>query len=346
MNFSDAILSWYNTNKRDLPWRGTKDPYKVWISEIILQQTRVDQGIPYYFKFIQEFPDIRTLSEASEQSVLNIWKGLGYYSRARNMHFTAKFIIHHLNGNFPTNYKSLIQLKGVGPYTSAAIASICFDEVIPAVDGNAIRVLSRYFGIDDAVNTSVLRKKLNWVSEQLITIETPGDYNQAVMEYGAIICTPVAPKCEECTLNNSCFAYRNNKINILPSKKKTIKKKVRYLNYIFLIVKDKKIAIKQRQEEDIWKNLWEFPLIESNKLFEYSELAENGLKKYLNPTGNVCSGIKDVVHLLSHQILNVRFFTFDLSETDLLDENGLVFINPDDNTYPFPRIIENFLKSH
>lgn len=346
MNFSDGILSWYQTNKRDLPWRGMKDPYKIWVSEIILQQTRVDQGIPYYFRFIQQFPDISILSQASEQMVLNVWKGLGYYSRARNMHYTAHLIMKDFGGIFPANYNSLIKLKGIGPYTSAAIASICNDEIIPAIDGNVTRVLSRYFGISELIGSTLLQKKIKWISEQLMPAEAPGDYNQAMMEFGAMICTPFIPKCDTCMFQQSCYAFKNDMVGVLPTKKKTIKKRLRYLNYFHLITPDGKVAIKQRKEEDIWKNLWEFPLIESEKLIEADKLTGINIENFIKSDELRCSFTKDVVHILSHQILHVRFFTIYLNDIDIIDQEHLVLINPDDNNYPFPRLIEKFLKTN
>lgn len=345
MNFSNGILSWYQTNKRNLPWRGIKDPYTIWVSEIILQQTRVDQGIPYYFRFIQQFPDVRILSEASEQMVLNVWKGLGYYSRARNMHYSAHMVIKDYEGIFPANYNALIKLKGIGPYTSAAIASICNNEIIPAIDGNVIRVLSRYFGISDAIGSSQLQKKIRWISEQLMPTEAPGDYNQAMMEFGSIICTPFLPKCYSCMFQQTCYAFKNEMVGALPTKKKTIKKRVRYLNYFHLIMPNGKVAIKQRKEEDIWKNLWEFPLIESEKLIEAHNLTGINLEEYIKSDELRCSTTKDVVHILTHQILQVRFFTIYLNDIDFIDQEHLVLIYPDDNNYPFPRLIENFLKT-
>ncbi len=344
MDFSDALLRWYHTNKRDLPWRDTKDPYKIWISEIILQQTRVDQGTPYYLNFIEQFDNIQLLSEASEQAVLNVWKGLGYYSRARNIHFTAKYVVQQLNGNFPNTYSSLLDLKGIGEYTAAAIASICFNESIPAIDGNVARVISRYYGIEDVFNTSIFKRKIKRISEQLISTNAPGDYNQAVMEYGALICTPLAPKCENCIFIDTCIAFQSNKINILPKKKKKSEKRIRYFNYLHLVTQNNMIVIHKRQADDIWKYLWELPLIEYDNLLDYKGLEENGLFKYLNPNTSIYAGSKDFIHQLSHQTLKIRIFTFYISNTDLLTGKEFVIINNGDNSYPFPRIIENFLK--
>ncbi len=346
MNFSDTLLRWYRSNKRDLPWRDSKDPYKIWISEIILQQTRVDQGIPYYFNLIRQFPNIQVLSEASEQSILNVWKGLGYYSRARNIHYTAKYVVQQLNGKFPCTYKSLMDLKGIGPYTAAAIASICYNESVPAIDGNVSRVISRYYGIEDAVSTSVFKRKIQLISEQLISQNAPGDYNQAVMEYGAVICKPLAPKCEICPFYDSCFAFQNNKITILPKKKKQIKKKMRFFNYFHLVLPNNMIVIKKRLKEDIWKNLWELPLVECDKLLDYNELKTISFLNGLHQETVVLKGRKDFIHQLSHQTLNIRIFTINLSNSDFFSEKEYTFVNQDDNSYPFPRIIENFLKTY
>ncbi len=355
MIFRDDILKWYRQNKRDLPWRETKDPYKIWVSEIILQQTRIDQGLPYYLRFIQQFPDVNELAKSTEQSVLNLWKGLGYYSRARNMHHTAVEIVQKHDGIFPKDYASLIRLKGIGPYTAGAISSICNNENVPAIDGNVTRVISRYFGIVDQVGSSGILKKVNWISQQIIPEEGPGDYNQALMEYGAVICTPSSPDCLACTLSETCYAFKNKLVGVLPTKKKAIIKKQRFLNYLHLVAPDGKVVMRQRTSKDIWKNLWEFPLIESDKLLNPQDISESliltGLKKRKDTNLKVSfeySKMKDVLHILTHQVLNVRFLTFLITNynSELLLDNDFHLIHPNDNNVPVSRLIQNFLSAN
>lgn len=344
MNFRNIILQWYNGNKRKLPWRETAEPYRIWVSEIILQQTRVDQGLPYYMKFIDRFPDVNSLAEATEQEVLNVWQGLGYYSRARNMHLTAKKIMSHFNGIFPYDYNSLIKFKGIGSYTAAAISSVCNSESKAAIDGNVTRVLSRYFGIQDTVGSSDMIKKIRWISAQLIPEEHPGDYNQAMMEYGAVVCTPAAPRCNECALNRTCFAFNNKLTGVLPVKKKAVVKRNRYFNYLYITTYSGKVVIKKRTADDIWKNLWDFPLIESDKLLSNEEIDNIFITDITGNENLIFTETYDAVHILTHQVLHIRFFTFRLSKAKLSNKRDYVLIDPEDSSYPFPRLIENFLK--
>ncbi len=352
MIFRDDILAWYMQNKRNLPWRDTKDPYKIWVSEIILQQTRIDQGLPYYLKFIEAFPDVAALALSSEQAVLNLWKGLGYYSRARNMHHTALEIVQKHDGIFPKDYASLIKLKGIGTYTAGAIASICNNEVVPAIDGNVTRVISRYFGVTDPVGSSSIIKKIKWISQQILPLENTGDYNQAIMEYGAMVCTPSSPDCTACTLSELCYAYKNKLVALLPTRKKTKLKKQRFLTYLHIISPDGKIVMKQRTGKDIWKNLWDFPLIESDKLLDPRDISESMLladsKKGNGLNDNISYkylGMKDVLHVLTHQVLYVRFLTFKVTDpgNNFLPGNDYHLIDPGDNNVPVSQLIQNFL---
>ena len=246
MNFSNLLIQWYLHNKRDLPWRKTIDPYRIWLSEIILQQTRVDQGMAYYFKFIYNFPSVFDLAKASEEDVLKLWQGLGYYSRARNLHFSAKYIVNELKGTFPANYYNLIKLKGVGDYTASAIASICYNESTAVVDGNVYRVLARYFGINTPINTSKGIKKFKQLAQELIDSKNPGTYNQAAMELGATVCKPQKPLCNECVFNNSCVALSKNLISNLPVKVNKLKIKQRYFNYLVITTGNNKTRIEKR----------------------------------------------------------------------------------------------------
>ncbi|CAG0910098.1 unnamed protein product [Cyprideis torosa] len=221
--FSKKIIDWYQINKRDLPWRNTKDPFTIWLSEIILQQTRVAQGLPYYQRFIKAFPNLEKLAVASEQEVLKLWQGLGYYSRARNLHYSAIYIVNELNGKFPSNYNDLLNLKGVGDYTASAIASICYNEPTAVVDGNVYRVLARYFGIETAINSTKGVKEFKLLAQELIDDDNPGTHNQAVMEFGARMCKPQNPDCLSCPLKESCVSLQKNKVNLLPFKEKKLK---------------------------------------------------------------------------------------------------------------------------
>lgn len=346
MDFRDGILNWYEKNKRSLPWREVNDPYQIWVSEIILQQTRIDQGLPYYKKFLKEFPDIISLSNAPESKVLNVWQGLGYYSRARNLHETAMIVRDLYNGLFPSDYVTLKSLKGIGEYTAAAISSICSGEKRAAVDGNVIRLLSRYFGIEDPNGTSLMLKKIRWISNNLIPDKNPGDYNQAMMEYGALICTPQKPKCNLCFLKSSCFAMNNSMTSILPNKKKTMAKKTRFFNYLHIVTREDEFILRNRSWNDIWKNMWDFPIIESNKLLHPEEYTlSNSLPGIRLHGETYFAGFSDQTHILTHQLLKVRFHTYIVDTIEIIDEKAFVLTNLEDHSYPMPRLIENFLKN-
>ncbi len=255
MKFHKKLITWYLQNKRSMPWRETTDPYHIWLSEIMLQQTRVAQGLPYYLAFTKSFPTVFDLANASEDEVLKLWQGLGYYSRARNLHATAKYVANELQGEFPDNYKDLLQLKGVGDYTASAIASICFNEVVPVVDGNVYRVLSRHFGIDTPINSTKGIKEFKELAIELIDHEDPANYNQAIMEFGALQCKPKSPYCIVCPLNESCEALKTGKVDMLPVKLKKQKIKNRYFNYLIFSINDQHTIIQQRTGNGIWKGL-------------------------------------------------------------------------------------------
>ena len=267
-HFSKKLILWYLDHKRDLPWRTTAIPYYIWLSEIILQQTRVEQGLSYYQAFVSVYPTVKKLANASEQEVLKLWQGLGYYSRARNLHTTANYVSNELSGVFPTSYKELIKLKGVGDYTASAIASICFNEATAVVDGNVYRVLARYFGIATPINSSLGIKEFKNLAQQLIDIDNPGNHNQALMEFGARQCKPQKPNCEICIFNDSCIALQQKKVSELPVKLKKTKVKNIYFNYIVLISKNEKTFLQKRIGKGIWQNLYEFPVIETEKNFK------------------------------------------------------------------------------
>ena len=260
--FSEKLIYWYSDNYRELPWRNTNNPYYIWLSEIILQQTRVEQGLPYFEKFVRLFPNISDLSNASEDEVLKAWEGLGYYSRARNLHYTAKYIDQELAGVFPNKHDEIIKLKGVGPYTAAAIASFAFKEKVPAIDGNVYRVLSRIFEIDDPIDTNAGKKQFKLISEELISKQQPDVYNQAMMELGATICLPKKPNCIQCLFHGNCGSSKQEKWKKRPIKSKKLVKRHRYFDY-FVLQYNKHVYIKKRGDKDIWKGLYEFYLIES-----------------------------------------------------------------------------------
>ncbi|WP_281615554.1 A/G-specific adenine glycosylase [Flammeovirga sp. SubArs3] len=308
MEFADRLINWYEKNKRDLPWRHTTDPYKIWLSEIILQQTRVQQGLPYYEKFVANFPTVKDFAAADIDKVLHLWQGLGYYSRARNMHIAANEVMEKWNGQFPDNYKDLLTLKGVGKYTAAAIASFGFKEKVATVDGNVYRVLSRIFDIDHDIASGKGQKVFTEVANELISESSPDIFNQALMEMGAIQCTPKSPRCEDCPFVQECEARIKDIISIRPVKLKKVKVSNRYLQY-FVIEHNGRFILKKRAEGDIWTGLYDFPLSETaDKPTEFSTgiiLENTGLEIHENTIFHKSETFK---HLLSHRKLFIEFF--------------------------------------
>jgi len=339
MQFSNTLIYWYLQNKRDLPWRKTKNPYLIWLSEIILQQTRIDQGLDYYLKFSEHYPTVYDLANAQEETILKLWQGLGYYSRARNLHFSARYIVNELNGNFPKTYTELLKLKGVGDYTASAIASICYNEPTAVVDGNVYRVLARYFGIETPINSTKGIKEFKKLAQNLIAIKDPGDYNQAIMEFGAKQCKPQNPNCIECPLNTSCKALQQKSIDILPIKVNKIKIKHRYFNY--LVINNDETLLQQRKSKGIWQNLYEFPLIESTNNLTIKELIQseqfdsifNGAKTRVKLHNQ-----KPIIHKLSHQHLYTNFWIIESSKSF---DNSISW--NDFDKYPVPTLIHNFV---
>jgi A/G-specific adenine glycosylase len=343
--FSHKIISWYQQNKRDLPWRETKDPYKIWLSEIILQQTRVAQGMPYYFSFIESFPTVFDLARANEQEILKLWQGLGYYSRARNLHFTAKTIVDQYNGIFPNNYTDLLKLKGIGDYTASAIASFCFNEAVPTVDGNVFRVLSRYFGNETPINSSLAKKEFKNIALELIDNENSGLFNQSMMEFGALQCIPASPNCSECILNDSCVALQKNKVSDFPFNTKKMVVKKRFFNYLVFRLPHAQTVIQKREKNDIWKHLYEFPLIESTEEFEnetfIKSLANSSYHTKLNNPKIKLINPNSIKHKLTHQEIFVKFWEISVQKIDepMIKWNDL-------NLIPFPIIIHNFIEKY
>lgn len=343
----DKLISWYISNKRDLPWRHTNDPYKIWVSEIILQQTRVNQGIDYYNKFIKYFPSIKELANADIDLILKIWQGLGYYSRARNMYFAANQIMNEMNGNFPNNYRDILKLKGVGRYTAAAIASIAFGEKISVIDGNVFRIIARYKGIFVPINSVKAYNTFFSIVNNMLGDSISGLFNQALMELGAIICIPHNPVCDKCPIATDCYANINNKINVLPVKGKKPSKKMRYFNYI-VIENNNHIVVKKRNQNDIWKSLYDFPLIETNKeinkdiLFTLPEIKHIGdLKKE-----NLISISDNYIHKLTHQTIIAKFFKFRLQKTNKMIVADFQNIELSKiYSLPVSRLIEKYLQN-
>lgn len=342
MSFSQKILNWYSENKRSLPWRSTRDPYKIWLSEIILQQTRVVQGEPYYLKFIENFPNVKDLANASEERVLKLWQGLGYYSRARNLHATAKIVVNEYDGRFPNSYNELLKLKGVGDYTASAIASICFDEPQPVVDGNVYRVLARHFGVAIPINSTKGIKYFKRLATEVMDRKNIRDYNQGIMEFGAIQCAPKKPYCLLCPLNESCVALEKNLVQTLPIKENKTKVRKRNFNYLVWLDPNNKTILNQRRGKGIWQNLWEFPLLESE-----NQLNEKEVRKELKEMESGDDSFRLllyneslIVHKLSHQHLYTRFW---IIESNVELENGISL--EDLESYPVPVLISDFIKA-
>ncbi len=342
MNFTNLLIEWYLQKKRDLPWRNTTNPYPIWLSEIILQQTRVAQGMPYFYAFLESFPTVKELAIADEQQVLKLWQGLGYYSRARNLHQTAQYIANELDGVFPNSYAGLIQLKGIGEYTAAAIASFAYNEPVPVVDGNVFRVVSRYFGIESDISAGKTKKEFTALAAELLPKEQPALFNQAIMEFGAMHCTPKNPDCENCIFNSSCVALQKGLVGQLPFKSKKIKIRKRYFNYIVLQDKKGNTKIQQRTDKGIWHNLYEFPLFETTQEEGFETIAP--LIKNDTDFGDSVVSIQEanpisLIHKLSHQHLYIKFWKVTVNNT-LTDG-----VNPEQlRTFPFPIVIHNFIE--
>ncbi|AFL80845.1 A/G-specific DNA-adenine glycosylase [Aequorivita sublithincola DSM 14238] len=341
-HFSKILIAWYLQNKRDLPWRNTTNPYRIWLSEIMLQQTRVLQGLPYYLKFVEAYPKVEDLANAPEDDVLKLWQGLGYYSRARNLHATAKIVSEEMNGTFPNNYNDLLKLKGVGDYTASAIASISFNQPEAVVDGNVYRVLSRYFGIPTPINTTPGQKEFKQLAQQLIDKKEPGTFNQAIMEFGARFCVPQSPDCGNCIFNDSCVAFQQKKVTELPVKIKAKPVKNRFFNYLVVLSENERTILQQRTGKGIWQKLYEFPLIETSEEINISELQNfpqfRTFSENLNIENISLFNEKPVIHKLSHQHLNTRFWIVETSE----EKENTVPISEVKN-YAVPVLIADFV---
>ncbi len=341
------LLNWYRANKRDLPWRGITDPYLIWVSEIILQQTRVAQGWDYYTRFTRRFPNVHSLAAASEEEVLKIWQGLGYYSRARNMHAAALDITNRFKGKFPTRYQEILSLKGVGEYTAAAISSIAFNKPYAAVDGNVLRVFARLFAIEESIHAVKGKRVITEIVQSLLPPEDPASFNQAVMDFGALVCTPLQPECIDCPLQGSCMAYARNEVANFPVTRKKTKARKRYFNY-FYIVDNGFTYITRREEQDIWKNLYEFPLVETPLPIDINQLAGNkGFRELFVDTPQMTieppSSLK---HVLSHQIIHACFYRVKPLEEHPFNAPEHFIRVPHDQLehYPVSRLIGKYLE--
>ena len=335
MIFGNLLLEWFANNARDLAWRNDKNPYFIWLSEIILQQTRVEQGLPYFIKFIQKYPTVKDLASANEDDILKLWQGLGYYSRARNLHAASQYITKEYNGIFPKTYKELLKLKGVGEYTAAAIASIAYNEVVPTVDGNVLRVISRVFEVREAVDSSNGKKIIKNLMWEIIDKNNPGDFNQAVMELGALICKPTNPDCTNCPLQTKCLAFAHKSTSDIPVKSKKIQIKKRYLHY-FLFADSKGFLLQKRTQNDIWKNLYQLPLIESTNITD-------DLQNNWNLEADKIILKKEIVHKLTHQHLNIYFYLSPIpKDYSPIKAQYYVFSDAVEKSIPTP--INKFLK--
>lgn len=336
-NFNKKLIEWYSDNKRALPWKKNLDPYQIWLSEIILQQTRVEQGLPYYLKFISQYPTIIDFANADIADILKLWEGLGYYSRARNMHITAQNIRDNFDGKFPKSYNELKILKGIGDYTAAAIASFAFGLPNAVVDGNVFRFLARYFGIAIPIDTTIGKKYFQEKAQLLINTKKPGEHNQAMMDFGALICTPKKPKCKDCPFVSECVAYHSNTIEQMPVKSKKMIKKERHLHFFVLIEKNK-IIIQQRTKNDIWKLLYDFPNIETE-----SNLLGNEYLKLFSIKTKMPEPIV-FKQLLTHQKINAYFYKLNSFKNFTSGVNAIEIDISEIKNYAFPKIILDYLK--
>ena len=346
LEFNTKLKSWYLENHRPLLWRQTTDPYKIWLSEIILQQTRVAQGTPYYEKFLMNYPTVFDLAAADERDVLRLWQGLGYYSRARNMHHTARHIVEEWEGKFPDSAVKLAKLKGLGAYTAAAIASFAFGEAVPAIDGNVYRVMSRLFGIFTDILSSGAKSEFTNLAKELISKEDPATYNQAMIEFGALQCVPVSPNCSICPFTYMCYAYAFNMQNKLPVKMKKNAVKNRYFNY-FILQKGESLAMHERLKKDIWKGLYDFYLIESaGDINNPDDLPEDRFLEDWKKKGQLRQVLKEYTHLLTHQRLTVRFWWIIIPEDEMIElpEDMAFYYNTQIEELPKPILMDTVLK--
>jgi A/G-specific adenine glycosylase len=347
MDFSPLLISWYQENKRDLPWRHTDNPYLIWVSEVILQQTRVEQGLAYYRRFVERFPDIETLARAEEQEVIKTWQGLGYYTRARNMHHAARTLYNENGAEFPRTYEDIKKLRGIGDYSASAISSIAFGAPHPVVDGNALRVVARYEGIIEPVNTTAGHRKIKNILLKYIDPDQAGVFNQAVMELGALVCKPKQPLCDRCPIMSDCFARLNQMTTELPRLSRAKPSKRRFFNYLVIFSREKEVDyiwLRKRTGDDIWKNMYDFPLVEAEE--DLSMDALESTRQWQDIAGahemTISPVIETARHILSHRELSVKFFF--VTSDDYYHTDYIKVALADIHKYPVSRLIENILK--
>ena len=344
----DTLLKWFDANRRDLPWRHNPTPYEVWLSEVILQQTRVSQGMDYYLRFIERWPTVVDLAEASEEEVLKMWQGLGYYSRARNLHHCAQQVTSEHKGQFPPDYEKLKQLKGIGDYTAAAIASIAFNLPHAVVDGNVYRVLARLYDIDTPININEGQKLFAQLAEDLLNRKQPGLHNQALMEFGALHCTPKNPNCLLCPLQAQCLAFVHQTVMQRPVKLQKVKVTTRYFNYL-VIKTNGCIYLHKRSDNDIWKNLYDFPCIESDQPMSVEEvIASEQFKQIIeNKPFTIIKTSPVFIHKLTHRTILAQFIEIKLEKKLLRIETKDLFLTPETDlgNFPIPRLIDLYLNN-
>lgn len=345
--FSNILIDWYEDNKRDLPWRYTNDPYKIWLSEIILQQTRVAQGMSYYLAFVSQYPTVADLAAATEDEVLTLWKGLGYYSRARNLHYTAKYIMEFYDGKFPKDYKDVLALKGIGKYTAAAICSFAYKGIYPVVDGNVLRVITRLYGITDSIDSTAVVKYIYEISNTLIDQDRPDQFNQAIMEFGALQCTAKSPNCMTCPFSEICQARNQGLIEQIPFKAKKVKRKSRYFHY--LILKDEgKTLVQRREEKDIWQGLYQFPMIEtadSNILELITIQKDSNLE--LNFVSQKIESSDIHFQRLTHRDVHARFYHLLVSDIQSIIKDSYFLVDQKKvSNFALPKVIDDYLRKY
>lgn len=342
------LMNWYSEHKRELPWRESNDPYHIWISEVILQQTRVDQGIGYYRRFIDRFPDVATLAAASEEEVLKMWQGLGYYSRARNLHQAARQIITLHNGNLPSNYQELISLKGIGKYTAAAVASIAFNQPHAVLDGNVFRVLTRLFAIETPIDSPIGMKMIDEIAQSLIPKADPGGYNQAIMDFGALICTPLQPGCNKCVLRDICMAFAKGDTTVYPVKERKTKIRNRYFHY-FHILYGNHTYLQKREKPGIWRNLYELPLIETMQTADLIQLKQTDDFRQLFPElrGLFFEPSLTLRHQLTHQLIHTQFYRVVIPPEHTFSPPPTILITPckELHNYPVSRLTHKYFET-
>lgn len=343
---SCILVDWYNNHKRDLPWRETRDPYIIWISEIILQQTRVAQGMDYFYRFVERFPNVASLAGAEEDEVLKYWQGLGYYSRARNLHSAAKEIIKRFGGEFPFKYTDVLSLKGIGEYTAAAIVSSAWNQPYAVVDGNVFRVLSRLFAMDIPIDSTQGKKEFSKLAEEVMNPSEARIHNQAIMEFGALQCVPQNPDCVNCPLVNKCMAYASGDVQRFPVKQNKTKTRDRFFHYFHIIYKDI-TWLHRREGKDIWTGLYEFPLIETTNPMDFSDLQQTDeFKKLFEGVGELSISIEKPKekHILSHQVIYATFYRVEIEKINKELQSYLLVFSHNIDQYAVPRLIHIYLE--